>query len=197
MTSVNNSLVSLNEQIKNEADQILNEKGLHNILQKYGKAHITGSYDLDLMTWRDLDIYLEVSQFSEKDFFLLGSDIATALRPVKMSFRNELIAKTNGLPLGLYWGVYLGNERAGAWKIDIWCVDAEECKRLLNFCVSLKEKITPEAAIDIMKIKSQCWQDPRYRRDYTSSDIYKAVLEKNIRNIEDFRKSLLRTPSEL
>jgi hypothetical protein len=30
-----------------------------------------------------------------------------------MSFRNELIAKTKGLPTGLYWGIYFGNERAG------------------------------------------------------------------------------------
>lgn len=184
-------LTSLNEQIKSEADQILYNKGLHEMLKKYGTPHISGSYDLNLMTWRDLDIYLEVKEFSKKDFFLLGADIETTLQPVKMHFRNELIAKTDGLPIGLYWGVYLGNERDGAWKIDIWSVDSNECGRLLNFCVVLKEKITAESAIDIMTIKSQCWTDPQYRRTYTSSDIYTAVLEKGIRTIDDFRKTLL------
>ena len=93
--------------------------------------------------------------------------------------------------MGYHWvcigGIYLGNERAGAWKIDIWCMNTEECKRSLRFCAKLKEKITPEAAITIMNIKSQCWMDPHYRHTYTSADIYKAVLEKGIQTIEDFK----------
>lgn len=178
-----------NKQIKAEADHLLYEKGLYNLLRKYGEPHISGSYDLNLMTWRDLDIYLQVTEENEKDFFLLGADINLSLQPIKMHFRNELIAKTPGLPLGLYWGVYLGNERTGAWKIDIWYMRSVECKRLLEYCAVLKEKVTPEAAVDIMNIKSQCWSDPQYRKSYTSSDIYQAVLERGIRTFEDFRKS--------
>jgi hypothetical protein len=119
---MSNSLIALNQLIKAEADVLLSEKGLLQILNSFGKPHITGSYSLDLMTWRDLDIYLEVNNLSEADFFNLGSQICTTLTPVKMSFRNELLAKTKGLPAGWYWGVYLGNERAGGWKIDIWAV---------------------------------------------------------------------------
>jgi hypothetical protein len=187
---VDHPLFNLNEQIKHEADQLIYRKGLDKILQQYGRPHISGSYELNLMTGRDLDIYLEVTEFSERDFFLLGADLSAALQPVKMHFRNELIARTNGLPLGLYWGVYLGDERAGAWKIDIWCVDAEECRRLLNFCKAVKEKLTPGTAGDIMTIKSQCWSDPQFRRKYTSADIYNAVLKKGIRTVEDFRRIL-------
>lgn len=188
---MDNTLLKLNVQIKREADELLYEKGLGDILERYGKPHISGSYDLNLMTWRDLDIYLEIKDFTQRDFFMLGSEISTTLQPVKMHFRNELIAKTNNLPLGLYWGVYFGDERAGAWKIDIWCVDAEECKRLLDFCAALKEKLNPATAIDIMTIKSHCWTDPQYRRRYASSDIYKAVLENGVRTIEDFQKTLI------
>ena len=104
-----------------------------------------------------------------------------------MHFRNELITKTQGLPLGLYWGIYLGNERAGNWKIDIWCVKAEECKRLIRYCSTLNDKITPESSVHIMNIKSQCWTDPLYRKSYTSTDIYTAVLEKNIQTSEAFK----------
>ena len=186
------SLFTLNDQIKREADQLLYEKGLSEILQRYGTPHISGSYELDLMTWRDLDIYLEVKEFSEREFFLMGAEISTKLRPIKMQFRNELIAQTIDLPLGLYWGVYLGNERAGAWKLDIWCVNPEECRRLLNYCTAIKNRLTPEAKIDIMNIKSQCWEDPRYRRQYTSADIYKAVLDNGVRTLEDFRQTLLK-----
>ena len=97
-------VLKLNDEIKKEADQLLYEKGLFAVLQKFGTPHITGSYELNLMTWRDLDIYLESNKISEKDFFQLGGEVSSCLQPIKMHFRNEFLAKTNGLPLGLYWG---------------------------------------------------------------------------------------------
>lgn len=187
---MNSPLHDLNSLIKKEADEILFEKGLFSILSSFGEPRISGSYELDLMTWRDLDIYLEVFNMPETEFFTLGGKICTVLKPVKMSFRNELIAKSKGLPYGLYWGIYLGNERAGAWKIDIWAVNTEECNRLLNYCSDIREKLTPAKSLEILDIKSQCWQDPEYRRSYSSIDIYKAVLEKNITTVKSFKEYL-------
>lgn len=184
---MNHSLLNLNSTIKKEADGILFEKGLLNILNSFGTPHISGSYALDLMTWRDLDIYLQVDDIHEIDFFALGGKIRAAFNPVKMSFRNELIGKTKGLPTGLYWGIYLGNEREGAWKIDIWAVEASECQRLISSCKKIKQKLTPATELQILEIKSQCWKDPEYRRSYNSTDIYNAVLEKNIADIDGFR----------
>ena len=185
-----NAAYQLNELIKKEADEILNEKGLLGILKQFGKPHVSGSYSLDLMCWRDLDIYLEAETINETNHFLLGGKIAAAFHPVKMSYRNELISQTKGLPHGLYWGVYLGNERDGAWKIDVWVVDPSACKELLNFCNVIKTKLTPETSRQILEIKSKCWQDSQYRRTYNSSDIYTAVLEKNVTNIEGFKEYL-------
>jgi hypothetical protein len=104
---------NINLNIKREADAILYEKGLINILHSFGTPYVHGSYLLDLMTWRDLDIYLQADDISIPDFFVLGERICSLFSPVKMSFRNELKAKTKGLPTGLYWGIYLGKERAG------------------------------------------------------------------------------------
>jgi hypothetical protein len=169
--SINNHLLQLNAAIKKEAGEILYEKGLLNILNLFGKPHISGSYALDLMTWRDLDIYLEADTISETEFFKLGGKICSAFNPVKMSFRNELIAKTKNLPKGLYWGIYLGNEREGAWKIDVWAVKPAESKRLIEYCTAIKQKLTPATILRILDIKSQCWKEPEYRRSYSSSDI--------------------------
>jgi hypothetical protein len=169
---MNNPLLHFNSLIKKEADEMLFEKGLFSILRSFGIPHISGSYAL----------------ISETDFFLLGSKIVPAFNPVKMSFRNERIGKSKGLPNGLYWGIYLGNERAGAWKIDIWAVDTKECQRLLNYCADIKEKLSPLKSLYILGIKSQCWKDPEYRRSYTSMDIYTAVLNKGITTIEAFKE---------
>jgi hypothetical protein len=183
-------LLQLNTTIKKEAEEILYQKGLHQVLNSFGKPHVSGSYSLDLMTWRDLDIYLEAEHLSQTDFFKLGGEISGLLQPVKMSFRNELIAKTHGLPAGIYWGVYLGNEREGAWKIDIWAVDSSEYKRLNQYCESIKQKLTPETTLQILEIKSKCWQDPAYRRAYSSTDIYNAVFENDVTSLQQFRTYL-------
>ena len=172
--------------IKREADDILYKKGLLEILNSFGMPYLHGSYILDLMTWRDLDIYLVSDEIDEGDFFMLGERVCKAFAPVKMSYRNERRAKTEGLPLGLYWGVYLGNERAGAWKIDIWAVSAEECQQRLQYGNSIKETLNPEASQRILEIKSACWKDEGYRRSYSSADIYKAVLENKVASVEEF-----------
>ena len=187
---MNNPLLSLNLQIKKEADEILYEEGLLSILSGFGIPHLTGSYSLDLMTWRDLDIYLQADELTEADFFRLGSRISTIFKPLKMSFRNERIAQTKNLPLGFYWGVYLGDERAGAWKIDIWAMDTAECQRLVQFCTDIRNELTPAIALSILGIKSQCWQDPAYRRSYNSLDIYRAVLDGHVTDVEGFRRYL-------
>ena len=111
---MSNDLILVNEQLHQEADDILDKKGLRKILAQYGTVHLTGSYALGLMTWRDLDIYLENENLTEEKFFELGKEIVTLLNPVKMSFRNERMAGTKGLPVGLYWGIYLGDEKKGS-----------------------------------------------------------------------------------
>jgi len=184
---MNDDLIILNEQLHNEADDILDKKGLRKILDPYGIVHVTGSYSLGLMTWRDLDIYLENGNLTGPIFFELGKDIVSLLQPVKMSFRNERIAKTKGLPLGLYWGVYAGDETKGSWKIDIWGLDSNECEERLRFCNQIAERITPDSKIKILEIKSRCWMDPLYRKFYTSNDIYTAVLEKHVHDVESFK----------
>jgi len=184
-------LLQLNTTIKKEAEEIFFRKGLFERLGAFGVPHLSGSYALDLMTWRDLDIYLETEHISDVDFFKLGGEISNLLQPVKMSFRNELIAKTPGLPAGLYWGIYLGDERQGAWKVDMWAVNSMEYKRLNQYCNGIKQKLTPESIIQILNIKSNCWQDPAYRRSYSSSDIYDAVLNNNVTSLKEFKTYLL------
>jgi len=184
------NLLVIDELIRQEADEIIYGKGLHKILSEYGIPHFTGSYTLRLMTWRDLDIYLEADNLFKEKFFELGKNIDQLLNPVKMSFRNERIAQTPGLPNGFYWGIYLGNERNGAWKIDIWAMDAGECQQRIEYCDKISDKISNSARLHILDIKFQCWKDPAYRKSYTSVDIYKAVLEDGVEGIDDFRKWL-------
>lgn len=179
-------LLAQNERLKREADSLLLQNGVLAHLQQFGVPHVTGSYALDLMTWRDLDIYLQTDTITESAFFQLGAGLAERLQPLKMSYRNELRAQTPALPAGRYWGIYLGDERQGAWKVDVWVVGQQECQRLLAFVANIIRKLTPEAALRILQIKTACWQHSAYRRSFGSSDIYDAVLNAGIVDVGGF-----------
>ena len=181
-------LVRRDEIIRREADELLGTRGLRSLLEEYGTPHVSGSYVLHLMTWRDLDIYLEQEELSVESFFHLGSRIASCLGPARMSFRNERIKQTPGLPSGLYWGIYLGDERKGAWKIDIWTIDSQELEEQLQFTERIAADLTPSLRSRILSIKEACWQDPGYRKTYTSQDIYYAVIKEGIEDIDSFKQ---------
>ncbi|MYL54925.1 hypothetical protein GLW08_16445 [Pontibacillus yanchengensis] len=179
----------LNEKLLNEADGILYELGLYDSLKKYGDPKVSGSYFLNLMTWRDLDIYLKSEAMDNETFFDLGKEITMKLNPSKMSFRNELIGKTPHLPEGLYWGVHtnLFDEK---WKVDIWAINSEEVKRKQREVEEIKYRLDNSKKESILELKNQLHSHPLYRKTFFSVDIYDAVLNDKVTSLEQFKEWL-------
>ncbi len=163
------------------------------ILSRHGEVHVVGSYALGLMTWRDLDLHVVRDSIQVDDFFVLGGRVASLLKPHRMHFRDETTVRTEGLPRGLYWGVYLGDERAGAWKIDIWLTDRAGFEPIRKYGEALAARLTEHTRGIIVAIKAACWRHPEYRRGFTSADIYAAVLDRGVRDVEGFWKDLQTT----
>lgn len=184
-------LDELNNKILDEAEQILYEFGLYDSLMKFGNPHVSGSYLMKLMTWRDLDIYLEMDSIDTDTFFELGKEISTKLNPSKMSFRNELIGKTQHLPIGLYWGVHtnLFNQK---WKIDIWAIDSETVNQKQSEVEGMKVKIDKSKRNIILELKNILHNHPLYRKTFFSIDIYDAVLNDEIISLEKFKEWLFK-----
>ena len=183
---------SLSDEIRSEADRILGS-GLLALLLRYGEVHLVGSYTLGLMTWRDLDIHLVQEPLDVKAFFSMGSEIAALLHPHRMHFRDELLVGTPGLPRGFYWGIYLGDERAGAWKIDVWETNRQGFDSVRRFSDGIASRLNDENRAVIVAIKSACWQHPQYRRGFTSADVYAAVLDRGVRDVDAFWMDLRET----
>jgi hypothetical protein len=177
--------LSVDAELRAEADRILTS-GLRDLLETFGEVHVTGSYALELMTWRDLDIHVVREDLDCRAFFALGGEIAALLQPHRMHYRDETIEQTPGLPPGLYWGIYRGDERKGAWKIDIWASSGASFEPAKRYCDRILERLTPEARDAILAIKSACWQHPEYRRGFSSADIYEAVLDHGVKDAERF-----------
>lgn len=184
-------LEQLNSVIISEANRILHDYHLLQILSKYGSPALTGSYVLELMTWRDLDIYLETNEMTKGKFFQLGSELASILKPHRMHYRNEFIGRTSTLPAGLYWGIYsssLGFPEE--WKIDIWAIDSNQVNTLQSQLDELKSRIDRDKRPPILTIKNHFCRHPEYRRRFTSSDIYNAVIEEGIESVGEFSQWL-------
>ena len=191
-TTDSEALLQSDSALRKEADELLRGKGLLRLLESYGKPHVHGSYSLGTMVWRDLDLYLENAVITEKGFFELGGRLASLLSPTKMNYRDTRTVPVEGLPLGLYWGVYQVHRSEDAWKIDIWATDSEQCKRLIEFQDSFGERITPTSQLKILSIKSEVWRDPEYRHTFSALDIYRAVLDHGVEDVTGFRQYLLK-----
>ena len=175
----------LNDEIRAEADRLL-DSGLRTLLAESGEVHIVGSYALGLMTWRDLDIHIVQEAPHLETFFHFGGRIAALLHPHRMHFRDESRIRTPDLPQGFYWGVYLGDERRGAWKIDIWQTKRDSFEPVRQFGEHIAARLDAASRQAILAIKQRCWTHPQYRRGFTSADVYSAVLDRGVRDISAF-----------
>jgi hypothetical protein len=179
--------------LRADADALLAQHGVIDILRRYGTPHLSGSYALQLMTWRDLDIYLSTSDVSAPAFLELGRELGQALRPRKLSFTDHVnFPATEGLR-GLYWGIRTDDLACGGWKIDIWGVTEAVCAERLSYCRSLTARIDGNARQSILTIKNELCRLPAYRSTITSHQIYEAVLSGGAHTVEDFWSWLKRS----
>lgn len=149
-------VLATDRELRCEADELLRRTSLLACLTRYGETHLSGSYVLELMTWRDLDLYIVADDLSEATFFTFGGELATCLEPVRMQFRNERRARTPGLPPGLYW------------KLDVWVVPRAHHHTSEALLQRIQEQLTPETRLVILTLKTHYCHDARYRRSITS-----------------------------
>lgn len=177
------TLLSRSTSIQREANEFLQQE-LSDLLDKYGEVFVGGSYFYDLMVWRDLDIYMKAPTITIHEFFQLGAEITERSAAVKSYFTNNRGQNPNGL----YWGIRLGDTRAGAWKLDIWAVDEPDYQRHVDYAQTIRQRLTSETRALILQIKDAYWQSAAYRNQITSHVIYEAVLDQKVKSLEEFQQ---------
>jgi hypothetical protein len=175
-----------NVELKREAEELIRQSGLPELLAAYHAWFIGGSYSYDLMCWRDLDIYVLDTERDLKRCFEVAYELSFRLKAKKSRFTNS----TGEEPDGFYWGIKLGNERQGAWKLDIWFLSSKSYEQHAAYSAQMNEKLTPQSRAIILTIKEAYWRRPEYRDTVTSDQIYRAVLESGVQDLRDFERSL-------
>src|SRR2546428_13885667 len=107
-----------NAELKQEADILMQECRLSQLLASYPAWFIGGSYSYDLMCWRDLDIYVLDPEHDLKQCFAVGYELSERLGAWKARFTNNVGKAGADEPKGFYLGIKLGDVRQGAWKLD-------------------------------------------------------------------------------
>ena len=175
-----------NKQLKQEADDLMSACGLPDLLATYPQWFVGGSYSYDLMVWHDLDVYVLDLTHNLKLCFEIALTLTQRLPAWKSRFTNNLGQDPNGY----YWGLKTGNERAGAWKLDLWFLDQAGFDAHRDYTTAMNERLTTETRSAICAIKESYWQKAEYRNTVTSDYIYRAVLENNVRGVDEFKQWL-------
>lgn len=187
------------KKLQDEAFRVLRDLGLIEKLKKYGLPQIIGSVSLGLMTWRDIDIEVVVKTL-QRSFVveIIAYLIEKVKNRVDLVFIDNSLCGRQRMPKGIYLGVKyfpddLSPEETKStsdklWKIDIWFVTEGSVRTK-----QIQQKLTEEYKKTILGIKNILSRSPKYRKEIFSVDIYEAVLEKGVKNIEEFRTYLQST----
>lgn len=194
------------QKLQEEAENVLSDLDLINFLKQFGDPNIVGSLALGLMTWRDIDLEIIVKKLDKKIVAEVVKELVlkTTYR-IDISFSDNIARFNNtnpNSPESLYIGLkYFGKnipllEMQGAnplaWKLDLHFI-LEKDSRSKAKTVELRNKLNDDNKKVILEIKNQIFTNPKYRKQIFSTDVYDAVLEKGVIDLEGFGNYLKET----
>lgn len=169
--------------MKQEAERIIQELSLLELLKQHGEAQVVGSVALDLLVKRDIDIHLLIKSsdlLSNVDTIYHQLLDRKNIREVRISdYRDR-----GGIKIGI--DEYPG--RSGSWSIDIWVTNRAETTGFA-LVEQLKGKLNQEERQAILEIKYHKYRTGQLR-DGLSRLIYKAVIDQGVRTVAEFDQIL-------
>jgi hypothetical protein len=171
-----------NNEIKKNADKLLYDYGLINLLEKYGKPHIIGSYKMDLMVWNDLDLDIENKKVSMKNIFEIAKFVMDKYSPIWFEGKETIVDNKK-----CYFFGFETNILEEIWNIDLWFIDKLDIEKSKDYCDKISDKINQNKELQdyIIEIKKALIQKGMYSSNYNSMDVYDAVINFDIKNVDE------------
>ena len=175
-------VVKFSQKTKQEAEELLAYGNVLDVLKKYGKVVLTGSYKYDLMWGPDVDLVVIAGKPEEASYYAL-KDFVEQRKFQKYQLGDFIKFPRKGRPQGMI--VVLIHEFQGRrWEIEIWFRDSlSENEEYFN---NLLSKASAGQRKTILKLKSQREAGGMSKHHLDSATIYKGVLTEGKVNIEDF-----------
>lgn len=171
-------LLEESQKIKKQADKILKDSRVIEILGEYGKVNIAGSYALNVMLRPDIDLFV-VTENHNWDKLL---DIQTKIMQLKyfreFDFINWVDFNDSSLVSikGYYFQPWVPFD-GKLWKIDIWLITPEYDKsiRTTEYFQDLLNNVDESKKIIILQIKEAMKEGNKYKKGVDGKLIYQAA----------------------
>jgi hypothetical protein len=173
--------------LRKEADFIMDQLKVREIMRPYSKMVPTGSYYLDVMAYPDIDLYIR--KLSLDQLFDIGCQLAKS----ELVFRVEF-EKSNDprLPGGLYLKPRIAfGEWGRPWKIDIWSLDEKVIEQQMKPMRHFKRKMTAQLREQIIHYKLSILTGLKRTPMYSGYFIYKAFIDEGIKEFHQVTEYLI------
>ncbi|MCP4639119.1 MAG: hypothetical protein GY851_01730 [bacterium] len=181
-------------EMQKQADAVLRESGLLDVLTPLGTVRFAGSYRLGLMVRPDIDIIVAAEAPSRGEAVKITKRLLddgyfqSVVFIDNLSWSERLDAQMAAV--GFYW--HLDAPRCGRqWKCDVWYLNPEE-DIFVSQTKRFEELLTanPEARSTILDLKREFLEGKGYRHGATGTRICKAVLEHGVTTGAELMKFL-------
>lgn len=145
------------------------------------------------MAWEDIDIVVKCEP--DYDHFL---DV------VNLLFKEEKVYSLNiqdfrksihpDRPQGIYCGVQYLKREDVFWKIDIWFLPQSSSEDVVK---EVRNKLNDDTREIILTIKNEMREKTKHGKEVSGMDVYKAVLDAGVKNLEEFKEYLKKQGREL
>jgi len=172
-----------------EAEQVRAQLDLERVLGSVGDPVVVGSAALGLMTWRDLDITIVCPSLDRRQVLGVGTELAGHQDVKALQYRNDTgrwNQEPEKYPDGLYLGLCYHPPELPEWKLDLWFVDDPARQPDLGHLRTLPGRLTDDARLAILRIKTLWSARPQDGTSVRSWDIYTAVLDHGVRSTDEF-----------
>lgn len=162
--------------LRQEADFVLQQVNVYDILRPHGTIVPTGSYFLDVMVYPDIDLY--VSRVSIGQLFDIGGQLAESELVFRVEFEKS---DEPQLPGGLYLKPRIAYGDWGRpWKIDIWSLDDRVIEERMHPMWRFQSRMTAELREQIIRYKLSVMTKLKRPPVYSGYFIYKAFIDEGM-----------------
>jgi hypothetical protein len=172
-------------------------------LSKHGDVRVFGSYELDLMVWPEIDIWITNRQFEPPMAWDIVKDLSQVVSPTIVFVGNQVDHALGISPVKAVTVDFRFKHRDTHWKLDMGISTGEEPVKAFAFHDAVKQKLTPATRALIQTIKERTVDSPKYLKGkwgfssqantFRSFDIYLAVLRDGVSTPQEFAQYLLQT----
>lgn len=147
------------------------------------------------MAWNDLDIDVENESMSLDKLYQLTNYILNNFNPTWYEAKEEINEHGNKVWFHGF-EFYLDNK---LWNVDIWFLNKDTIEKAEKYCNDIFKKVKHNQLLRtaIIDIKQKLIKRDLYSFDkYTSMDVYDAVINKSITDIDDFIEKYIKSKED-